>query len=268
MKKSSPIRFGCHAFLNSKPISDFLFQHRKDLNLDLRLDHPARLADALRRGELDLAFIPSIEYLNIPGALIVPDISIASNGAVKTVLLVCKKKLEDVRSIALDERSRTSVILLKLILKDKNITSCFFYLMPPNINAMLENNDAGLIIGDAAFAAHGRGMEIYDLSSEWFRMTQMPFVHAIIAASQGFRVNSELTHGLREAKRTAKIRACEIAGEESKKLGVSFEECLDYLQNKIIYDLGPRELEGLKKFYAMAAESGQAPAELPELRFA
>lgn len=268
MKKPSLIRFGCHAFLNSKPISDFLFQHRKDLNLDLRLDHPARLADALRRGELDLAFIPSIEYLNIPGAMIVPGISIASNGAVKTVLLVCKKKLEDVRSIALDERSRTSVILLKLILRNRHLTSCFFYPMPPNMDAMLEDNDAGLIIGDAAFGAHGRGMEIYDLSSEWFRMTRMPFVHAIIAASPGFMVNPELAHGLQEAKRTAKARSREIAVEESIKLGVPVEECLDYLQNKIIYDLGPRELEGLKKFYAMAVESGLAAAELPELRFA
>lgn len=235
--------------------------------MDVRLDYPARLADALRAGELDLAFIPSIEYLNIPNGLIVPDISISSYGAVKTVLLVCKKKLADVRSIALDERSRTSVVLLKLIMRERGVTSCSYYPVAPEIDAMLERYDAALLIGDAAFGVGGYGIETYDLSSEWFRMTRMPFVHAIIVASPGFSVDARLMAGFQEAKRTGKKRAREIAEEESKKLGVPIEECLDYLQNKIIYDLGPKELEGLKKFFTMAAESGLVAEKYPGLRF-
>ncbi len=260
-------RFGCHRFLNSRPFSDYLFEYRQDFGIEVRFDHPARLADALKEGALDLALIPSIEYLNFPDGRIIPDMSISSSGVVKTVLLVCRTKLEEVKSIALDERSRTSVVLLKLILKDKGVCPESFMPMAPDIQAMLKRSDAALVIGDAAFGLDGYGVEIYDLSSEWFRMTRKPFVHAIIVASPHAHISSNLMEGIRRAKRVDQGRIRRIAEEESLKLNISVEECVDYLTNKIICNLGPKEIEGLNEFYAMAVENKLIDPKSKALRF-
>ena len=260
-------RFGCHRFLNSRLFSDYLLEHRHDLHLDIRFDHPAGLADALKAGNLDIAFIPSIEYPNIPKGRIVPDISISSIGVVKTVLLICAKKLDKVQSIAVDDRSRTSVVLLKIILENWGIRHCAFSPMPPDINFMLDRSDGALVIGDAAFGADGSGLYTYDLSSEWFRLTKKPFVHAIIVAAAGSRIKPDLLEGLERAKSVCQERMGRIVHEESAKLHITVEECEDYLMNKIIYNLGPGEIDGLKKFYEMAAEYGFINFKSPILHF-
>ncbi len=235
--------------------------------MDIRFDHPAKLADALKAGELDLAFIPSIEYLLIPDARIIPDISIASKGKVKTVLLVCAKKLEEVRSIAVDERSRTSVVLLKLILKTKGLDHIFFQPMPPDLDSMLKENDAALVIGDAAFGLDQIGSEVYDLSSLWYRLTKKPFVHAMIVALPGVRIPARVLEGLQEAKSSAHLRIPEIARQESQKLKISVGECADYLEHKIIYDLGPEEIEGLKEFFERSVNMRLINSSSTTLRF-
>ena len=261
------IRFGCHRFFNSRPFTDYLSEHQKEFGLEIRFDHPARLADGLRQGELDVAFIPSIEYPNIPGGKILPGISISSRKTVKTVLLVCGKKLEDVKTIAVDFRSRTSVVLLKIILEERGLPSPVFSPMPPDIHAMLKGNDAALVIGDAAFGIKDFGLESYDLSSEWFRITGRPFVHAVMVASPQAILPPALLQGLQQAKTLDPRKLREIALEESKKLGISLEEGTDYLTNQILYHLGREECEGLEKFLRMAWEKGFLDAPPPPLRF-
>jgi len=261
------IRFGCHRFLNSRPFADYLFEHQRELCLDIRCDTPASLADALKTGALDLAVIPSIEYLRIPGARIIPDFSIASNGSVKTVLLVCGKTLNKVETIAIDQRSRSSVVLLKLFLRDKGVGPVALSTLSPDVSSMLAKHDAALIIGDAAFHAPALGIETYDLGSEWFRMTGQHFVHALMAASPNASINPRLLRGIQEAKKEGRQKTEQIAREESRRLGVPLKDCRDYLRNKIIYDLGPEEMSGLRQFYKMAIDNGLAPSSPGALRF-
>lgn len=267
MNSSHLIRFGSHRFLNSRPFSDYLLEKQKTFGLDVRFDHPAKLADALKAGQLDLAFIPSVEYLNIPNGRIVPDICISSKGAVKTVLLVCRRELMEVKSIAVDERSRTSVALLRLILENRGVKSYDFYPAFPDIETMLKNYDAALVIGDAAFGAQGQGLETYDLSAEWFRLTQKPFVHALIVGAPHFEIDPELLKGLKQAKKLDSGKILKIAKEESGKIGISVNECVNYLKENIHYELGSKEIEGLKRFFEMLGESGFVKIKDRSLRF-
>ena len=115
MKK---IKFGCHNFLNSKPILIPLIE-KNIRNLEIIQESPAVLASLLRRKKLDLSFVPSIEYAKNSDYLLVNNISISSLGAVNTVLLTSKTKMEDIKTVAADNRSLSSIVLLKVLFKEK-----------------------------------------------------------------------------------------------------------------------------------------------------
>ena len=117
MKK---IKFGCHNFLNSKPILIPLIE-KNIRNLEIIQESPAVLASLLRRKKLDLSFVPSIEYAKNSDYLLVNNISISSLGAVNTVLLTSKTKMEDIKTVAADNRSLSSIVLLKVLFKGGEI---------------------------------------------------------------------------------------------------------------------------------------------------
>ena len=109
------VRLGAVAYLNARPLVDGL-SHSSAFSL--RFDVPSRCADLLHTGAIDVGLIPSIEYLRSPAGAsysIVPDLAIASNGPVASVAIYTTRPMSDVRSIALDASSRTSVALVRVL---------------------------------------------------------------------------------------------------------------------------------------------------------
>ncbi len=220
---------------------------------------PADLAERLRVGELDLAMIPSIEYLKDSEQYrLLPGIAVASRGPVGTVLLASRKPLAEVQSVALDVRSRTSAVLLQVLFGGVLLPNVSLIPADPDPQAMLQQHDAALIIGDPAFGLQSAypDLEIHDLSEQWFEQTGKTFVHAIVAVRNGIELDQEFLTTVQEAKTEGRSRLESIARTDSEKLGIAYETCLDYLSTKIIYDLGVEEIIGLQHFRDVCFEKG------------
>lgn len=262
MKK---IRFGCHNFLNSKPILIPLIEKKID-ELEIIQDSPANLALMLRRGKLDFSFVPSIEYARNPDYRLVSNISISSLGTVDTVLLISKIKMEDIKRVAADNRSLSSIILLKILFMEKYNRLPFFSFAEPDYKSMLHSHDAALIIGDKTFSAEKTGNTIYDLSNEWFMITGKPFVHAVLCVRDGIQIDGNIIKAILSSRERGLSSLEHISREAAQESGITKDKCMDYLKNKIIYTLGEAEQEGLKEFYSLAHKHGFIDTN-PELKF-
>ena len=230
--------------------------------LVIRTGSPAQLADQLSGGELDAAMIPAIEYLKQADRFrLLPNISIASRNKVGTVLLVSRVPLDAIRSLALDNRSRTSVALLQVLYSKVFPAGLKLDSQEPDPEKMLENHDAALIIGDQALGFSREGALIYDLSEEWFNRTGKTFVHAVIAVREGIR--AEFTQILMDAKREGVQNLDAIAKTQANKTGHPVALLQDYLKNKIRYDFGEEEMEGLVHFQSLCHEAGLIPQKFP-----
>lgn len=249
------VRLGAVSYLNARPLVYGL--DRSD-DFSLRFDVPARCAELLHAGEIDLGLIPSIEYLRGPKPYaLVPDCSVSSRGPVASVALYTRKEPRDIRSIALDTTSRTSVALTQIVARR------FFGISPelmaaaPDLEPMLMQADAALIIGDKALLLDhvAAGVAKYDLGDVWFRATSLPFVYAFWAGVPE-ALTARHVRLLREAREQGATHPGEIAaaffpGDE--RLQAIAER---YLQDNIRYRLGEAEQEGLATFYRYASELG------------
>jgi predicted solute-binding protein len=270
------LRLGSVSYLNARPLV-YGLEHASGVSL--RFDVPARCADLLHEGASDLGLVPSIEYLRAPAArgpyAIVPDIAIASLGAVASVALYTTRPIGDVESIALDTSSRTSVALVTVLCRRVFGIAPRMERHGPDIAAMLETADAALVIGDLALLQPGGEMvlksgrravvEKIDLGDAWTGATGLPFVYAFWAGPESGTA-AEHVGQLLQTRDAGVAHAGEIgrayfaAEPEHQTLGA------DYLRDNIKYSLGPRERAGLELFYQYAAEAGVVEAARP-LRF-
>lgn len=253
------LKFGFHDFINAKPLLLPLKEKEQQLGVTLVTGSPSSLAEQLKAGELDLAMIPSIEYLrDSKHYRLLPGIAVASRGPVGTVLFASRLPLKEVRSIALDTRSRTSVASLQVLFGAELSPDVSMAPSDPDLDVMLNNHDAALVIGDPAFGLRSAypDLRIYDLSEQWFEQTGKTFVHAIVAVRNGIDLSQEFLAMVQGAKAEGLSRVKSIAQTESEQSGIAFETCLDYLSNKIIYDLGPEEINGLQHFRDACFEKG------------
>ncbi len=266
------LRVGAVPYLNAKP----LIAGIEETGVELRLAVPSRLPDLLEQGELDVALIPSIEYLRGRSLFVIPDISIASRGAVRSVLLFLKvPRVGDIRQVALDESSLTSATLVRIILQERyGLSLSKVKYIPCPVPSMVQGlpigqnlsdvrTDAVLVIGDnamklAANSPPKADTAILDLGAEWKALTGLPFVYALWATYKEELVDSarELLH---EAKRSGLASLDEIAKREAGRLGLEQGFCLRYLSENIHYDLGEEEIAGLRRFYHYALSMDLAP---------
>jgi chorismate dehydratase len=265
-----PIRLGAVGYLNTRPLVHGI-EEQPDLarrsghaataaRFSLRFDVPARCAELLHADQVDLGLIPSIEY---PGHdyRIVPGVSIASDGPVASVALFSKVPAEDIRSIALDTSSRTSIALLRVLCARWFSIEPRLASMPPDLGRMIVECDAALVIGDTAlFADHeALGLEKVDLGEEWSGMTGLPFVYAFWAGRPGLVGPGDIA-ALQEA-RDRGLAATATIGRQSFPDDPGKAARADlYLRENVKYALGEPEVAGLRRFYELAAEIGVLPA--------
>ena len=259
------IRISLVHYLNSAPLGWAFLHGPFKGRFEVMPSSPAMCADQLSSGEVDIGLIPSIEYQKIPGLQIVPEISIASLGEVRSILLVKNKGQQSIRSVALDVSSRTSVALAKILLQVKMGLHPQFVPHPPELSAMLRRCDAALLIGDPALKVQLEEYDTTDLAGEWVHWQQKPFVCAFWACRSGSRFPEDLVSTFQEAKDWGLKRRDEIAAVYAKSLDLPASFLESYLANNIDYDLTPKHIEGLKEFYRLARQELLIP-ELQELR--
>jgi chorismate dehydratase len=254
---SPRIRVGAVNYLNTKPLIENLTAIAP--NVELSLDVPSKLAEQLRDGELDVALIPVIEYFRAGSYSIVPDIAIASRGPVLSVTLFSRVPWQRIRSVALDEGSRTSSALAQILLKRRHAVEAALQPLPLNAHPEDLATDAVLLIGDRAMRACLPGFaHAYDLGQEWFDWTGLPFVYAVWAVREDFDL-AGVDLALLQAKRHGVACSGTIAQREAPLLGLDAGFCRRYLSNILSFDLGPRERAGLQRFYSLACDLGLAP---------
>jgi chorismate dehydratase len=256
----SVVSLGAVAYLNARPL---VYGLDSNPDFTLRFDVPSRCAALLHAGTIDLGLIPSIEYLRGDSLRVVPDLAIASRGAVASVALFTKKSMRDVRSIALDTSSRTSVALVSVLCARAFAIKPALVPEPPDVQRMLARADAALVIGDIAlFQQPIPGVEKIDLGAEWLTLTGMPFVYAFWAGRPGVLQPSHV-RALQDARDAGVAHADAIAAASYPDAGDQRAVAAAYLRDNIKYSLGEEERAGLGLFYRYAAEAGVVAAARP-----
>src|SRR5437763_797298 len=186
-------------------------------DLDFRL--PAGCADAVASGVADIGIVPSFE-LTRQDLEIIPGCGIACRGPVRSILLISSRPLEEIRTLALDDSSRTSVQLVRVILERRYGVVPRTVSHAPQLDAMLQAADAALIIGDPALHIDPGSLpwHVHDLGAEWVEMTGLPMVFAVWAARRG-TVTPDLVAAFQESCRYGLERVEEIVAIEAPARG-------------------------------------------------
>ena len=239
------LKISAVSYLNTIPFIHGLKQSELIKTIDLQLDYPSICADKLINGTVDLALVPVAVIPKLKEAYIISDYCIGANGAVDTVCLYSDVPIEEIESIALDYQSRTSVALLRVLLKEYWQYNPELKKANVGFEENIKGNHAALVIGDRAFALNTKHAYIYDLSAIWKEMTGLPFVFAAWVANkklpQDFIVafNKALEKGLIDIDTALALE------------GDNYPNCTnpeDYLNNKISYTLDAEKQKGMKLF--------------------
>lgn len=258
---ATTLRVGAVNYLNTKPLIERLDTFAPNIRLSLEL--PSRLADQLAAGELDVGLIPVVEFFRGDNYSFVPNIAIGSRGPVLSVTLFSKVPWGEIRSVSLDEGSRTSAALTKILLQKRYGVRPSFEQFPIDAPADDLTTDAVLLIGDRAMRACLPGYRFaYDLGEEWTAWTGLPMVFAVWAVRSGVQLG-EAEFAFQKAKEYGLAHAGAIAQREAPKLNLDAGYCRRYMSTIIRYDLGPAELAGMQKYRDLAAELGLVPDARP-----
>jgi chorismate dehydratase len=270
MKK---LRISAISYLNTAPLM-WDFEHLRDserLQFDISYTLPSQCAANLAQGSADIGIIPAAAYASISGLAILPGLAIASRRAVRSILLVSKLPLEKIKTVALDTSSLTSVALTQILFARYWGGGRTFNASAPDLEAMLQRNDAALLIGDPALQVDRTRYLTFDLAEEWIRFTGKPFVFAFWAVRQAALKDAAWFDlvGIFQKSRDHGLEPGHLdqtAREWAPRLSLSEASVRSYLTDNIHYYLDPDCLEGLQLFYRYGAEIGVLP-KAPELHF-
>lgn len=270
----SRLRISAISFLNTAPLM-WDFEHGDAArDFDIAYTIPSRCASALAAGQADIGIIPAITYAEIPGLVVLPNIAIAARDYVRSILLISRKPLDQVRTVATDTSSRTSVALTQVLF-------CKFLGGPrqftphaPDLEAMLAKHEAALLIGDAALqvSLHDSPYYLYDLAHEWRVRTGKPFVFAFWAVRRDALARQPETMNLTDLFQRSRDHGTEagnidvLSREWAPRLRLTEEEIRVYLTENIRYELDRENHDGLQLFFRYSQELGLI-SHIPELRF-
>ncbi|MXW43301.1 MAG: menaquinone biosynthesis protein [Candidatus Dadabacteria bacterium] len=254
------INLGAAPFLNMRPLIYPLEKGLVEHSFNIMYFDPFLLSGNLSEGVIDVAPIPSVEFLRTDDYCILPDISISSFGKVDSVILKARKEITKITSVSVDSRSKSSTALLRIVLE------LFLGLTPEYVkrspgNVFLEEVDAGMLIGNAGLGSRhlcrDNSLLTYDLGELWTEETALPFVYALMATRKGDGATAEACRCLVSTRDKGVGLIREIADIESRKLGLSREQCETYLQHRIKYDLDDAKVEGLTRYRDLLFELGE-----------
>ena len=245
------------SYLNTVPLV-WGFQHSPSLRsiFDLTFALPSICADQLQSGAADIGIVPVIEMAR-QGLAYFPSTGIACHGPVRTILLISKVPFTEIKTLATDSGSRTSVMLARVILAEKYGATPTVASLPANLPAMLSVADAALIIGDAALKLDPASLpfETLDLGEVWNDMTGLPMVFAVWSGRKEL-IREPYEQAFRDSCRFGLEHMDELVAHESTARNFASPLVRKYLTEHIVFELGKRDLEGMKLYlkHALAME--------------
>jgi chorismate dehydratase len=278
------LRISVVQYLNTAPlVHGFVYGPLKG-KYELSFTLPSKCADDLRDGLADVAIIPAIEYQRIDNLLVLPDLAIAAKRRVRSLLIVSRKPIPEVASIALDSSSRSTQALTRILCAEHWHIAPKFSEETLSTPSMLEHSDAALLIGDPAlrlaisianYATLGPDGElmcnadkaginatgtlhIYDVVQEWRRLSGLPAVLAVWAARPD-AITAEVAADFVASQAYGVAHLEEIAEGAADDLSLPADELLTYLRENIDYTLSSENLAGLELYHCLAAKLGLIP---------
>lgn len=252
------------SYLNTAPLI-WSFQHgsQKDA-VELMTDAaPSRCADMLARGEVEAALVPIIEYQRMPNVSVVPDVCVGSHSAVRSVVLLSKHEdLKNVRRVALDESSRTSQALVKIIFREFLGSEPEWQTCSPDVHSMMTNNDAALLIGDPAMKLTETELHIFDLASLWRRYTGTGFVFAMWMVRTS-AIDPMTDVDFAGARDEGLEQVDRIVSEYEKALPLPRTEIRKYLTESITFCLDESLENGMRLYFELARKHGLTDENKP-----
>jgi chorismate dehydratase len=243
-------RIGSVSYLNAKPL---IYGLDESDDLRLTLDVPSRLLDGLRQHRFDIALLPVIDIQRLDGLRVIPSGGIGCDGHTLTVRIFSRVPLDQIKTLACDSDSHTSVALAKIVLAEA------MNLRPRFVDWNHEEPtpaEARLLIGDKVVCEEPPGFEYQlDLGDAWKRWTGLPFVFAVWVARNGVELG-DLPARLETAKRAGLAHAVEIVQRYAVPRGWPAGLALQYLTVYLNYDIGERQLEAIRLFHQLAAKHG------------
>ena len=254
------------SYLNTVPLV-WGFEHDPDLAGMVNLEYalPSICAERMAAGKADIGILPVIEMAR-QGLDYFPGTGIACHGPVRTILLVSKVPWQDIRTLATDSGSRTSVMLSQIILREQYGVRPTVISRTPELRTMLAEADAALVIGDAAFKIDPAtvGMPCLDLGEEWVKMTGLPMVFAVWSAKKPL-IQSGLGQAFVDSCRYGLSHMDEIVVSQAPVRGVPSALVRKYLTQHIVFELNDRDYQGMNLYlkHALRLDSENAAAAVP-----
>lgn len=254
-------RIAASSYLNTAPLIWSFVHGAQREAVELFTDTaPARCAQMLARGEVDAALVPVIEYQQLSDVSMVADVCVGSKNAVRSVVLVTRRNnLKRVERVALDESSRTSVALVKIIFREFLGLEPDWQVSPPDLNSMMRHADAALIIGDPAMRISRDQFRIFDLATLWHEFTGLGLVFAM------WMVRNDRLETIREidfaaARDEGLQRLDAIVAAQTDSLKLSPDEIAAYLRTNIVFQIDEEMRRGLNLYFDLARKHNLIPA--------
>jgi chorismate dehydratase len=275
------LRISIVQYLNTAPLVWGFTNGPLQGKYDLSFTVPSQCAEDLRFGRADVAIIPAIEYQRIPDLVILPDMAIASKNQVRSLLIVAKKPIKQVKTFALDRSSRSTQALTRILCAEKWKIAPGFFEALPDLPEMLQQADAALLIGDPALrvavgiekdswpGAQGQTicqaaalgitcselLYVYDVVGEWRALTGLPGVLAVWAAKRKI-AGPEVTADFIASRDFGLSHLGEISYEAAQDLELPQRTLESYLRNNIDFSLDVENRRGLELYFEHAAKLG------------
>lgn len=218
---------------------------------DVSFAVPSACASEVAAGRADIGIVPVATLIGEPWK-IYRGAGIACRGPVRSILLISKKPFRDIRILAADSGSRSSVQLARVFLSNVHSVDPAILTLHPDLEGMLASADAALIIGDSALRAdpvalRASGLYVADLGHEWVSLSGLPMVFAVWAGPAEFH-NEATERAFVESCRFGTDRIGEIVASEHRGRGVSAALAETYLTEHVVFELGEREYRGMEQF--------------------
>jgi len=265
-------RISASSYSNTAPlIWSFLYGTNRG-KFELILDNaPARSAELLSQNRIDAALVPVIEYQRIENVLLVPNVCVGARERVRSVCLVTKgEDLKDVRTVALDVSSKTSVALTKIIFREFLGFEPTYKTAKPDLSEMLADSDCALLIGDPALMISDFGFRIsdltknqkpktqfrkFDLAETWRGFTGFGFVFAMWMANQG-KAETARKIDFASARDEGLAHLGEIIRNYETEITLPREDFKKYLSENISYSIDDSMQKGLELYFKLAHKNG------------
>ncbi len=248
------IKISVVSYLNSRPFIYGLENSEVKNEISLQLDIPSVCAAKLIENRVDIGLVPVAILPELEEYHIISDYCIGADGEVGSVLLLSEAPLQEIKTILLDNQSRTSVELVQVL------ANKFWNIQPvwrdaeENYEILIKGTTAGVVIGDRTFSLKSKFKYSYDFATEWKKFTSLPFVFACWVSNKKLpdnfinRFNNALKDGL--ASKTEVIK--QYKDEHTTNFDVK-----DYLENKLSYILDEKKKEALALFLQYIKEGAE-----------